>query len=158
MGLDMYLDQRKRVGMFDENKKDYVESAKITVEKTFTDGTKSTEEIEVPRMHSSITMRVPVAYWRKANMLHRWFLSAAEAKEDNCEPLDITGKQIQELVQLCRDVLADHSKAKDLLPTCAGFFFGDTEYDEYYFECLEETVNMLKDLDPDAWYVYQASW
>lgn len=158
MGLDMYLDQRRGVGIYDGTKKSCVESAKITIEKTFEDGTTDTEEIEVPKMHSGITMRIPVAYWRKANMIHRWFLNAADADEDNCEPLDITGKQIQELVQLCRDVLADHSKAKDLLPTCDGFFFGDTEYDEYYFEYLEETIDMLKDLDPNAQYVYQASW
>jgi hypothetical protein len=67
-------------------------------------------------------------------------------------------------------VLADRTKADELLPTEGGFFFGGTEYDEYYFQDLEYTQRRLTELLPlmkrknDKGYhdndtaVYQASW
>lgn len=52
---------------------------------------------------------------------------------------------------------------EDLFPTASGFFFGGTEYDEYYKDEVERTIKFLEDLkveDPE-WsgdYYYQASW
>ena len=53
--------------------------------------------------------------------------------------------------------------AEDLLPTTSGFFFGSTDYDEYYLQDLEKTVELLTPYleEKDDWsvgYVYQASW
>lgn len=49
----------------------------------------------------------------------------------------------------------------DLQPT-AGFFFGNNEKDEYYYECIEYTVDMLNSLlagaDGNYEFYYQASW
>jgi len=64
-------------------------------------------------------------------------------------------------VDLCKYVLKDREKAEELLPTQEGFFFGSTEYDEYYFEALEETVYVIdKELReyPDDEYIYHSSW
>ena len=36
-------------------------------------------------------------------------------------------------------------------PTHEGFFFGSTEYDEYYFADLESTIEQLEDVEPDTW-------
>ena len=63
----------------------------------------------------------------------------------------------------CEDVLDDHSKAEQLLPTGAGFFFGNTDYDEYYFEKVQNTYDILMSImsAPDAdteEYIYQSSW
>lgn len=51
----------------------------------------------------------------------------------------------EELLDLCNQVLEDHSKAQYLLPTMNGFFFGDTDYDEYYFKNVEEVRDVVKD-------------
>lgn len=163
MGLDMYLHKRKYFGTFDYTKPNLdgeVTEAKITVERTYRDGTSSKEEIVVPEAKcvSGMNVETPVAYWRKANMIHRWFLKAAGAKVDDCTPLHIEPEQLQELVNTCKEVLADHSKAAELLPVQEGFFFGSYDYDEYYFEHLEETIKQLDDIDMDSVYVYQASW
>ena len=70
---------------------------------------------------------------------------------------------LKRLVDLCKEVLADNSKAEDLLPTQDGFFFGDTGYNDYYFEDLAYTVEKLTPFvtDPD-WQIwdfnYQSSW
>ena len=54
---------------------------------------------------------------------------------------------------------------KKLLPTESGFFFGSTDYDEYYVSTLEDTVEQLtkviKDAEganKDVWFEYYASW
>ena len=50
--------------------------------------------------------------------------------------------------------------AEELLPTASGFFFGGTEYDEYYFEQVVETLEVLeKELESGAdEFYYNASW
>lgn len=163
MGLDMYLHKRKHFGTFDYTKPGLdgeVTEAKITVERTYRDGTSSKEEIVIPeaRCTSSMSVETPVAYWRKANMIHRWFLKAAGTEVDDCTPLHIEPEQLQELVNTCKEVLADHSKAAELLPVQEGFFFGSYDYDEYYFEHLENTIKQLDDIDMNSTYIYQASW
>jgi len=59
-------------------------------------------------------------------------------------------------------VLADHTKAEELLPTGGGFFFGSTEYDEWYFHGVKKTVEIVSKLIedvPEGWaFEYQASW
>ena len=60
-------------------------------------------------------------------------------------------------------VVSNPSVAKDILPTKSGFFFGSTEYDEYYVHDLKETIKactrILKefDFDHDTLY-YHSSW
>jgi len=47
-----------------------------------------------------------------------------------------------------------------LFPTSSGFFFGGTEYDEYYQQQVSETIEMITDLlkEEGGDYYYQASW
>lgn len=56
--------------------------------------------------------------------------------------------------------LEDPSKAMELLPTKEGFFFGSTEYDQWYWWDLQFTMEKLDRLmenlmpaDKDNWYV-----
>ena len=51
--------------------------------------------------------------------------------------------------------------AKKLLPTQGGFFFGSTDYDQWYWQELEDTVKQLDRAlqAPDGWFFeYTASW
>lgn len=49
-------------------------------------------------------------------------------------------------------VIKDSSVAEQLLPTTSGFFFGDVEYDEYYYDDVERTVKgidaILENVEP----------
>jgi len=66
-----------------------------------------------------------------------------------------------ELQDVCNQVLADVTLASSLLPTQGGFFFGNLEYDEWYMENLEITLqNIQKALSlPEEWDIeYQSSW
>ena len=50
----------------------------------------------------------------------------------------------------------------ELLPTTSGFFFGDTNYSEYYFDDLKYTVEQIDKLLTDqykSWdFEYHSSW
>lgn len=52
------------------------------------------------------------------------------------------------------------SVAKELLPSQEGFFFGSTDYDQWYYEDLLLTKKILEAAlaEPDADYYYRASW
>lgn len=60
--------------------------------------------------------------------------------------------------------IEDATVADELLPTGSGFFFGSTDYDEWYLKDIIETRDMLvelfKNAEPKAYpdYYYSASW
>lgn len=58
-------------------------------------------------------------------------------------------------------VVVDSSTAEELLPTEAGFFFGNTDYDEWYIEDVRRTVRIIDRALalPGEWaFIYQSSW
>ena len=86
-------------------------------------------------------------YWRKANFVRAWFVEHTGYRNDaDCEEHIVTKKQLEALVSDCRKVLADHKLAPKLMPTCAGFFFGGTEYDDYYFDMVAYTAEEVEKL------------
>lgn len=105
------------------------------------------------------------AYWRKANHIHKWFVDNVQEGIDDCKEYYVSRVSLEELVVTCEDVLADHSKAEELLPTESGFFFGSTDYDEYYYQDIQNTINMIKPLIDsknermqELSFYYRASW
>ena len=104
---------------------------------------------------------IDAGYWRKANAIHDWFVREVQGGEDQCDPHYVSREQLVELKELCEQVLADKSKAAELLPTTSGFFFGSTEYDDWYFEDIKATIQIINDaLDlPASWeFEYRSSW
>lgn len=56
-------------------------------------------------------------------------------------------------------IIKDPSVAEELLPTASGFFFGGTDYDQYYVEDLERTKEILEAVLAEGGDVYyQSSW
>ena len=110
----------------------------------------------------SISVEVKVGYWRKSNQVHQWFVDNCQDGEDDCRESYVPREKLIELRDICQEILADHSLADDLLPTQSGFFFGSTEYDEWYFRDLEETVliinNALVSVPDNYEFYYQSSW
>lgn len=80
---------------------------------------------------------------------------------DDCRTSYVSRDQLNELKQLCQQIIDDPKEANDLLPTQSGFFFGSTEYDEWYFEGLKDTVEIVDRAlaMPDEWeFEYHSSW
>ena len=105
-----------------------------------------------------------VGYFRKVNFLVQYFGDLGFDVEHQT-PFYITKEQVTELRNRCQEVLRDHSKAEELLPTMSGFFFGSTDYDEYYFDdveqvlkyCEETLLPMFDGLD-DREGIYFSTW
>lgn len=158
MGLDMYLQARKYISGYSTREigdNDYEEILAFA-------------GLEKSDIHSeaspSAYITIDVAYWRKVNHVHSWFVSNVQNGEDDCKSYWVNTSSLFKLKDVCQQVLDDHSKAQELLPTQSGFFFGGTDYDEYYFESLENTIEMLNSIldNPkfaDDWdFYYHSSW
>jgi hypothetical protein len=104
-----------------------------------------------------------VAYWRKANAIHGWIINYTNAIDD-CTPISLTKHDIIQLRDDCQKVLdkGTEETAMKLLPPAEGFFFGSNVIDEWYWDNIKETIELLnKALDEsgdDAMFEYQASW
>ena len=81
-----------------------------------------------------------IGYFRKVNFLMQEF-----AYYGNCEYRDITREELETLQDKCTRLVAcqDAELAKSLLPTSSGFFFGSTDYDEWYFSDVKEVLNWV---------------
>ncbi len=59
------------------------------------------------------------------------------------------------------EVMANPTLAAQLLPSQSGFFFGSTDYDQYYVEDLKLTVAHLERVlqaPEDTVFRYHSSW
>jgi hypothetical protein len=158
MGLDMYLYAKQFVSSssWSEEK----EKKKVKSIARLMKGTKFVEDEEGSLQFAQIKLQV--AYWRKANQVHKYFVDKCAEGKDECQDTYVERKDLEDLLNRCEIVMKDHSRADELLPTSSGFFFGSTDYDEWYYSDLEETIPVLKKILKDApknWeFEYHASW
>jgi hypothetical protein len=150
MGLDMYLEKRTYVKQWDH------QSAEEKHEVVVTKGGQPTK-IDPKKVKYIIE---EAGYWRKANQIHRWFVENVQDGIDNCGDYYVGSEKLTELLELCKKVEADHSLAEELLPSASGFFFGGTEYDEWYFEDIKNTIAILEEAlaDKHGDFYYSSSW
>lgn len=88
-----------------------------------------------------------VAYFRKVNFLMSFF-----DYEGNCEYVPIDKNQVIDLIDTCKQVLENYNRANELLPTQCGFFFGSTDYDEFYFSDVKDVLDKFTEiLDTTDW-------
>lgn len=154
MGLDQYLYARKYLSPSEWIGKETNNQYETVINAV---GATSVVTDQLP----SATVEVSVGYWRKVNAVHQWFVDNCQNGEDDCRQAYVSREALTTLRDLCQQVLNDHSLAEELLPTQAGFFFGSTEYDEYYFGDLADTICIIDDALScgDEWtFAYQSSW
>ena len=137
MGLDMYLTASNFFWTHEENES--IKEAREIIAKTL--GLKSASEIQ--------SVKLNLAYWRKVNWIHNWFVENVQGGQDNCGEYYVTRDQLEDLKNLCDEIIAsrDKDKAMELLPPVDGFFYGkDTVEDNYYWASLAETSNLIHDI------------
>jgi len=158
MGLDMYLSKRTYVKNWDH----------MAPEERHTVTVSGPEAVHIKSERVS-HVEEQVAYWRKANAIHKWFVDVCQDGIDDCRLAEVYAQNLTVLRDLCASLVAQHdtnpeeadSRAAAELPPCAGFFFGDTGIDEYYWADVRETADVLTELlnEPgDHSYIYQSSW
>ena len=156
MGLDMYLSAKRYISKhFNEGDTERAEAIQklfpelANIQGRFGDASPVKE------------VSIDAGYWRKANAIHDWFVREVQGGEDECKPHYVDREQLLALKEACEQVLADKQKAPELLPTASGFFFGSTDYDQYYFEDLQSTIDIVDRCMtlPTSWdFEYRSSW
>ena len=155
MGLDMYLYRREYLSnySFQEDGNEKQKFAAIV------DAIGIEPAEDSPHIH----VEVCVAYWRKANAIHKWFCDLDGGK-DECQSIYVSRDQLIQLRNLASSVLLQPATAADVLPTQMGFFFGSYDYDEWYMEDMKFTVSqidhILETTPENSWndFIYRASW
>jgi len=105
-----------------------------------------------------------VAYWRKANHIHKWFVDNIQDGVDDCqEHRPIAREDLITLRDACDKVIEDNRLASKLLPTMPGFFFGGIDYDDWYYESIKGTSELceklIEETDFDRYELrYESSW
>lgn len=189
MGLDMYLEKYPRLNGLTPNQfnaiDDFVSWIKSGKDCSYTEWCGYDEEIlpSTPVLLKALEMvhtsyykwdsekKSPrestyeqVGYWRKSNAIHRWFVENVQDGEDDCcYHRPVTKDDLEALFEVCRRVIGNHHLAGELLPSQSGFFFGNTEYDEWYFKDIKNTADLCEELiesfdfkNYDLYYV--SSW
>jgi hypothetical protein len=147
MGLDMYLNAERYLWGHEEGDKQISENIG--------------QLIGLPTDGKVKTITVEAGYWRKSNQIHNWFVANVQDGKDECQDSYVSREQLKELREVCQKVLDNNELAEKLLPTASGFFFGGTEYDQWYFNDLEETIKIIDNalLMPEQWdFNYRSSW
>ncbi|MDR2867565.1 MAG: hypothetical protein LBV55_02775 [Acholeplasmatales bacterium] len=157
MGLDMYLYKVKRSGDFPNRlfvkicwhlfSLELINNQKLG--EYFQDYTYKVDVDGVEEEH----LVCKIGYWRKANMIHNWiYENCATTHQADYDLIIVERTKLMELLDICRIILqakeeilnGNSSKAKELLPTKSGFFFGSLEYNQGYIEDLEHSVKILE--------------
>ena len=163
MGLDMYLERETYIGG------QYHQDTSGVINIKFTDfgGKEKSFNIDPSKVTS---INQSVGSWRKANSIHNFFVQKAQGGRDECQRTYVPNDLLIELRDTCKKILSARKEfgknapvtqrliEANLMPT-GGFFFGSTEINDWYFEDLENTLDILKDIKADEGdYYYQSSW
>jgi hypothetical protein len=147
MGLDMYLNAERYLWSHDAGDKQISENIG--------------QLIGMPVCGNVKTVTVEAGYWRKANQIHRWFVQNVQDGKDDCGNYYVDRQSLIELKDLCKKVLENKDLASTLLPTESGFFFGNKEYDQWYFDQLKDTIEVIDNAlaMSEQWdFNYRSSW
>ena len=153
MGLDMYLHAKKYVGGW-SHMKDTSEFHAIS---------SMYPDVQVTEDSPSIEIQFTVGYWRKANAIHNWFVKEVQGGEDECLPHYVSREQLEQLRDNCKLELlvTANTRGAGLLEPASGFFFGNAERDEWYYENLKRTIEIVEKClaISDEWeFSYRSSW
>jgi hypothetical protein len=152
MGLDMYLSAKRYLTNYDFHPE----------EKAVNQRVKEALGLQgYDRESQSMEVKLTVAYWRKANQIHNWFVQNVQGGKDNCDEYFVPRDALIDLLETVNVVLANRDSSK--LKPVEGFFFGSTNIDEWYWDDLEHTKTMvthaLEDTAlKDAMFYYESSW
>jgi hypothetical protein len=119
-----------------------------------------TELEELVENHIKHYYALEDAYFRKVNFIYEYFRNLLV---DEC--CKVTKDDIKALIDTCADVLkhnGDEDYARLYLPTTGGFFFGSTEYDDWYWvavkNCLKQMKKLHKSMKDEDFVLWIFSW
>lgn len=150
MGLDMYLRASKKMPR--EQAALMMKADPTTFREWHNEWSEDTREV---------LLVAEVAYWRKANAIHGWFVREVQNGEDDCGQYPVATEQLQELRDKCVAILNGADRESHGIVPTSGFFFGPTDDDQAYREDLENTVAQIDSVLKkwEGWDIeYHSSW
>lgn len=117
-----------------------------------------------------VTVSIACLYWRKANAIHSWFVENCQDGIDECQYSPVGVEQLAQLRSTCVDALAafsagDIAKASEIMSPVDGFFFGNTDINEWWAEDqahtvkeIERVINTAIRLGGNIDFIYHSSW
>lgn len=104
-----------------------------------------------------------VMYWRKANQIREWIVNnAGYDRLNNCVEFPLSKETLIRLRDDCKRVIDNKELAREILPTRSGCFFGNTEYNDWYFDDIRTTYVKLKEIlrtiDFDKYEILYFEW
>lgn len=161
MGLDMYLKAKKYMSPYFSDEDG--DTIKTLNEMMLPDHLTSAKDDPLDRGISIKEVVAEIAYWRKANAIHGWFVDNCQDGVDECQEAYVGREKLEELLDIVTKVLNDNSLASELLPPHQGFFFGSDQIDQWYIQDLQFTKERLEMIlnEPafKSWdFYYQSSW
>ena len=158
MGLDMYLTRKKYVGAnYEHRNVSGVIKIKIGDKKLPIDFKKV----------STIDERV--AYWRKANQIHKWFVDNVQNGKDDCHSYYVAQEDLHKLLDLCKKVkekaIIKSGKIENGQKLVEGKWVPIME-EGYYIENADEIAEMLPTTNGcffgstsyDQWYMQDINY
>ncbi len=150
MGLDMYLTGKIPIFSMSVHNQQLISEC---LEKVIPE----TKNFEM------MTVEYQLAYWRKANAIHNWFVENIQEGKDECQKVDVTIDQLKKLLNVVNKVIENPELGPSLLPTKKGFFFGSYDYGECFMEDCKTTKIMIESIVNNdrfkSWSIsYQSSW
>jgi len=189
MGLDQYLKRGKRVKGLTAKDYERVDNAVsdtpvgkfTTVRQAIKGKSKASydelnDAVHIEGKYSSwYSIFEEVGYWRKANAIHNFFVQQCQNGIDECQLSIVRKSHLLDLEKRCKramslkdiylndGIIEDGEGIETFLPTTSGFFFGGTEFNEWYFNDIEETLEIigkvLEETDFDTQVIcYRSSW
>ena len=153
MGLDMWLYKKSYVKNSDYMKPE--EKYDISIKK-------NGKDVEHINKDNIAYITEEIGYWRKFNALHNYIVANHQDGVDDCRDTYLTKNDLEKLLNILLEIQKDHNKADALLPTTPGFFFGGTEYGDYYFNQIDYTVELLSKYtsvdNSNCEFTYSSSW
>jgi len=152
MGLDMYLYKETYVKRWSHEPKEIQYNVTVKRGGKLT-GIKNDRIVKVVE---------EVGYWRKFNALHAWFVDNCQNGVDECQRTHVSIEKLENLLEILNRLVKDKKLAPELLPTATGFFFGSSDYDDWYWNNVKDTIKMLRKIlnedNSESYFYYQSSW
>lgn len=109
------------------------------------------KEIEEKKSYEATAWKAKVkeayyecGYFRKFNALHNFIVREYADGVDECQDIPLTRENINEILKTCEQIQKSPEDCNELMPAGSGFFFGSTDYDEWYMGSIEECRKMCE--------------
>jgi hypothetical protein len=155
MGLDMYLYASKY-----ESKSQW-RNNKEEVKGFYPEDLEDLQTDIFERNFVSKDTHYQIGYWRKFNALHHYIVENFADGEDDCRRIYLSPSDIGHILDTLRKARDNKERVGEILPTQSGFFFGTTDYDEWYWRDVEYAIRLFEEvvkIQDEYEIYYQASW